>query len=306
MYIEATLFSSEKKMGKRKKDFAGESELTEEEEEQMREDVTWESYLELSKKQAKKEPIELECETCFDIFAKGDEIRRYFKSQQEEARPDDQPRFLSQLKLKSGYLSPTYLISGLLSEYNEDWTMIVNDYDRKMAPFYKNDPIFGMSENDDEKKLNDSLIGLRKLQIFIWDCWVQWGPSIPICTSPKWDLEEVALQLGYGDETNSLPICVNKDANDGNDWKGFTYFQWKNKVDKKNGALKVSGNLNRFKSHKHRSKYGEFSIDKNGNWSYALDISKGSIQTLMAGGIVSETFYVDILDSEVKIPVTIN
>jgi len=123
------------------------------------------------------------------------------------------PKFLCPVKVESGFLSPTYLVSGLLSEFDEDWQLIVRNYGLDMA--WKEDPLLqGKTATD---KL--TLPKLRKLQSFIWMCWIQWGPSIPIHGSDNWtsgsteNSGPIGLQYGYGDENNSLPLFLKENNN---------------------------------------------------------------------------------------------
>ncbi len=161
-------------------------------------------------------PVPIICESCFDIFERKDDIKRYFTAQQEVSNC---ARYLSPIQFKSGYLAPTYLISGPLAEFDEDWPRIVNAYREKMAFLAGKDPLKNLSE-------------LRKLQSFIWDCWVQWGPSVPIARSRQWTSGpgapqlEVALQFGYGDENNSLPMCWIGNGSSTSADKGKTFDDW--------------------------------------------------------------------------------
>ena len=157
----------------------------------------------------------IKCGTLFDVFDKKDEIRRYFETQEDlppvgwkgwiqfvlnsviclradhRGTPTD-ATFLCPLTIESGFLCPTYLVSGLLAEFDEDWARIVRSY-RRDAGLLEGDPL-------------KPYPGLRKLQVFIWDCWIQWGPSVPICASANWKDGVIGLQYGYGDENNSLPL----------------------------------------------------------------------------------------------------
>jgi hypothetical protein len=47
---------------------------------------------------------------------------------------------------------------------------------------------------------------LQRLQAFLFDCWLLWGPSIPICTCEAWYAGRPVLQFGFGDENNSLAL----------------------------------------------------------------------------------------------------
>ncbi len=136
---------------------------------------------------------DLLCKTCFDVFGpKHGRILQYLGAQQQLQRP---PRFLSKITFDIGYIAPTYLVSGPLNEFDEDWTKLVGAYREKMT--LAGDPL-------------EKVRSLRKLQSFTWDCWVQWGPSVPVSDAPAWKDGAVALQFGYGDEDNSLPMFVNQ------------------------------------------------------------------------------------------------
>lgn len=179
----------------------------------------------------------LECKTCFDIFADREElIDRYFAAQLE-TQSNKPPSFLCPIKFDVGYLAPTYLVSGPLSKYNEDWKKIINHYSIKKNNLEnpnRTDPLWMHKD-------------LRKLQSFIWDCWVQWGPSIPICNSIEWknnnNPARIAVQFGYGDENNSLPLLYT-----GND----TFDSWKTVLQNNNAEniirpVKVTGLLHCFR-----------------------------------------------------------
>lgn len=163
----------------------------------------------------------LVCGTVFDIHNQSDAIRTYFESLAEiqsdpflrrisnffrkllrffvcEDRSTQVDQFICPVSIATGYLCPKYLVSGLLSEYDEDWRDII---------WSARDTELHLREDDRLRQLSD----LRRLQAFIWNCWVQWGPSIPISDSPAWKKENdsqhyVALQYGYGDENNSLLV----------------------------------------------------------------------------------------------------
>ena len=183
-------------------------------------------------------------ESLFEVFNAQEKIKNYFRVQQELPRfnwtdcrrfffkhvalgqmllpPDDNPnpierlnpKFLCGVKVKSGFLSPTYLVSGLLSEFDENWQLIVRNYGLDMD--WKKDPLLRGKGVDDKSKL----LKLRKLQSFIWMCWIQWGPSIPIHRSDNWKKGSIGLQYGYGDENNSLPLFLNDKT------KPENRFQW--------------------------------------------------------------------------------
>jgi GNAT superfamily N-acetyltransferase len=118
----------------------------------------------------------------------NDGIERYFDALHHQLlRPAQKPVFLSKVMIKSGFAAPLHLLTGVLARYDEEWQPIVEGYGKSII------------RPDDELRYHPA----RKIQMFIFDCWLLWGPSIPLCTCPEWH-GDVALQYGYGDENNSL------------------------------------------------------------------------------------------------------
>lgn len=104
-------------------------------------------------------------------------------------------RFLIKAKVAKGYLAPLHLVDGMLAQFEDTWATVIRAYDKELnntgripAP----QRIFGGAE-------------LRRQQLFVLDCWLQWGPSIPICGCDNWNrVGMVPLQYGFGDENNSM------------------------------------------------------------------------------------------------------
>ena len=131
----------------------------------------------------------IEVDTCSPLID-NDGIDRYFNAlASQRQHRNQQPTFLSKVTIRSGFVAPLHLLTGVLARYEEDWQPIVDGYGRSVIR--PGDP-FRYSQ-------------ARRLQAFIFDCWVVWGPSIPVCTCPEWQ-GEVALQYGFGDEDNSLSL----------------------------------------------------------------------------------------------------
>ncbi|WP_157900669.1 GNAT family N-acetyltransferase [Mycobacterium rhizamassiliense] len=120
-------------------------------------------------------------ENCSALLG-NDDIERYLDA-------CDAKSFLSKVTINSGFVAPLHLLTGLLAYYDEEWEPVVDAYGRSLI------------------RLEDPFVysKARKMQSFIFDCWLLWGPSIPICTCEEWH-GEVALQYGYGDENNSLTL----------------------------------------------------------------------------------------------------
>jgi hypothetical protein len=129
----------------------------------------------------------IEVDTCTAVVG-SDAIKNYFDAlARQRLRTHQDPVFLSKVTIRSGFVAPLHLITGVLARYEEDWQPVVEAYGLSVI------------RPDDDLRYRAA----RKIQSFIFDCWMLWGPSISICTCPEWH-GEVALQYGYGDEDNSL------------------------------------------------------------------------------------------------------
>ena len=90
------------------------------------------------------------------------------------------------VRVSMGFLSAQFLVAGLLSRFDDDWRPVLAAYQRSVV----RNPDRGAFES---------------LQASQWNCWLMWGPSIPVCQCEEWQ-GLVAIQYGYGDENNSLPV----------------------------------------------------------------------------------------------------
>jgi hypothetical protein len=88
------------------------------------------------------------------------------------------------IRVTMGFLSAQFLVAGLLSRFEEDWRPVLNAYQSSIPP--------GTGRG-----------AFESLQASQWNCWLMWGPSIPVCQC--WT-GLFALQYGYGDENNSIPV----------------------------------------------------------------------------------------------------
>ena len=88
------------------------------------------------------------------------------------------------IRVTMGFLSAQFLVAGLLSRFEEDWRPVLNAYQRSIPP-------------------RTGRGAFESLQASQWNCWLMWGPSIPVCQCWK---GLFALQYGYGDENNSIPV----------------------------------------------------------------------------------------------------
>lgn len=122
------------------------------------------------------------------------DIQRYFHILQAMGF-ERTNRFINPIAIKNGFIAPLHLLSGLLVHFGEKWPTIIDSFniEARMA----NKLAFGRRPDD-----------LRQIQLFIYNCWLLWGPSIPICSHNcrQWRGDLITMQYGFGDESNSIDI----------------------------------------------------------------------------------------------------
>lgn len=110
--------------------------------------------------------------------------QRYFDSVHRLSDTDHAPgSTLCRIRAK-GFVAPQYLVAGLLPRFQDDWRPIITEY---------------------EHQIGDGGSAFFSFQASQWNTWLMWGPSVPICRCDEWEGVR-ALQYGYGDENNSMPI----------------------------------------------------------------------------------------------------
>lgn len=100
---------------------------------------------------------------------------------------DEEASFLCSVKIDQGFLLPLNLLAGLMSRFSEDWGPIISSYD-------------GMATRSFSPE-----------QMTIFNLWLLWGPSVPICSCDQWS-GPVTLQYGFGDENNSVRVRVRDES----------------------------------------------------------------------------------------------
>jgi hypothetical protein len=117
-----------------------------------------------------------------------DKIARYFAV----GRKFDAYEFVSYVQLTYGYFAPLFLISGLMTRFDSQWEPIINHYRAQIK---------GQDKTSKE---------LLELQSFELNCWLLWGPSIPLCTCQDWKAAQnphsIFYQYEFGDENNSVDV----------------------------------------------------------------------------------------------------
>ncbi|MET0183049.1 MAG: hypothetical protein ABW199_09210 [Caulobacterales bacterium] len=138
------------------------------------------------------------------IHGRFEEIDRYFDALEVMGLAGNELRFVTKVVIQDGFVAPLHLVAGVLRRFEEDWRKIIETYEHDSGETTHNDA-------DNETLL--ALRGLREIQKFIFDCWLQWGPSIPVCSGGcghfggAWS----SLQYGYGDENNSVELVGHQD-----------------------------------------------------------------------------------------------
>lgn len=147
---------------------------------------------------------------CFEVYNYNDKIVMYLKAVRDiEGRADSRGgvSFLCPVRIDEGFVTAAYLVNGVLSEFDNDWRYIIDgsEDDRRVLAA----EVIDLGQLKSVDPLH-AAADLRRLQSFIWSCWTQWGPSVPVCETDKWTgvtpPRSFAIQFGYGDENNSLPV----------------------------------------------------------------------------------------------------
>ncbi len=142
--------------------------------------------------------LEITINNCYELFKREDEIKVYLKEIKELEVVDHKDSFFCKIKIENGFIAPIFLLTGLQDRFDEEWEDIIANY--------KDDLKFNKNKLDSES--------FQKLQIFLFYCWMTWGPSIPLCNCPCWGTyKNTALQYGYGDEDNSIPVFLKDEEN---------------------------------------------------------------------------------------------
>ncbi|MCP1375797.1 hypothetical protein [Dyella lutea] len=128
------------------------------------------------------------------INARMAEVQRYFDILRGEGIEEGyRDHFLCAVEVSSGFIAPLHLLTGLLVEFNDKWGPILRAFDRDAMDYE------GIA-------MGEASLDLRQIQMFIYNCWLLWGPSIPICGCRQWDARYRLLQYGFGDENNSIEV----------------------------------------------------------------------------------------------------
>jgi hypothetical protein len=142
--------------------------------------------------------------TAGDVNDAFEKITTYFVALKALGADESQLQFLCTLKISTGFVAPLHLLGGLLSRFDEDWRKIVRAFDRdvddRVSPKWSHK--VAVKRSSPSQWLN----AFRMVQKFNFDCWLQWGPSIPNSEGGRGDATWTSVQYGFGDENNSIEL----------------------------------------------------------------------------------------------------
>lgn len=142
-----------------------------------------------------------------DINGNAALITRYFIILRALGTPEKRLHFLTKVRVEGGFLSPLHLLTGSFSRFEDDWRKILAAFE---------DEVIGLPRWLEDAAVDSSnrppvwIQGFREIQRSLFDCWLQWGPSIPN-SSRQGDTGVTTLQYGYGDESNSVEVVGPRD-----------------------------------------------------------------------------------------------
>ena len=139
---------------------------------------------------------------CEDVSNKADCYFNYFDQQKIRKKYDLNQElpisFCMEIRIKQGFLSPNFLLSGLLDRYKNNWGNLVRKY---------------VSSTCNENDTNYSS------EIYYTFAWLLWGPSYQM----KYQEGHYKLcQYAFGDESNSLNVVLNSNEKLTDLWNSIT------------------------------------------------------------------------------------
>jgi hypothetical protein len=112
---------------------------------------------------------------------------------------DDKISWVLKIHIEEAYVTPTCLLTGLLSRFEENWGEFIKRY---VSTAY-------IAESEEAKDKNKSNAILTS-ELYYTFAWLLWGPSYEINYKNYW---AGLCQVSYGDESNSIPAVANMETN---------------------------------------------------------------------------------------------
>jgi len=116
---------------------------------------------------------------------------------------DERIPWVLALEIDEAYVTPTCLLTGLLSKYEENWNEFINKY---MSSVH-------ITENETDER-NCVLSN----ELYMTFAWLLWGPSYEIDCAEYWD---GLCQISYGDESNSVPAIADRESSEAKDLREY-------------------------------------------------------------------------------------
>ncbi len=123
----------------------------------------------------------------FEYFSESD-VKKAFGIQ------DDQISWVLRIHIEEAYATPTCLLTGLLSQYDENWEEFIKRY---VSTAY-------ITESGESHSTN-----VLSNELYFTFAWLLWGPSYELEYRKYWS---GLCQLSYGDESNSIPAIADTDS----------------------------------------------------------------------------------------------
>lgn len=107
---------------------------------------------------------------------------------------EDALKWVIKLHIEEAYTTPTCLLTGLLSQYEENWNEFIKRY---VSTAY-------ITESDEDNSTN-----VLSNELYYTFAWLLWGPSYELRYKDYW---AGLCQISYGDESNSVPAIANHNS----------------------------------------------------------------------------------------------
>jgi hypothetical protein len=120
-------------------------------------------------------------------------IERYFNALADANHISS--RFFSDVEVNHGFVAPLFLITGLIDMFakGDYWEDIIRPFGEQI-----------------DKSPGNYSRSLAELRLFQFNCWLLWGPSIPVCTCKAWSGGYITHQYGFGDENRSVDLLMKR------------------------------------------------------------------------------------------------
>lgn len=102
--------------------------------------------------------------------------------------------WVTRLRIEEAYITPTCLLTGLLSKYEENWSEFIK---RFVSTAY-------ITESEDSGSQD-----ILSNELYFTFAWLLWGPSYELSYQKHWG---GLCQISYGDESNSVPAVATQEG----------------------------------------------------------------------------------------------